>query len=399
MLPSALVMTNGSPTGRHPWETTAATSTFGPSTTPTAPSPTTCSSMTRRLPPGATPADASPPTTGTPGRTSLSCRTTSSAGKVNGSASTRMADASPTSGHPATALPSDVGTTRAWNGVTGPVCPAHTAMAGRCSTSRAPPTTDSAVQPSRVRGLSVARTAAAMSSMAPRCGAVTKSRARSGGSSAAPRASRTWPTASPVAWVGTGCSESPAPKLMSVDRFDRWQQGEGDDRRVPGVDAAVGLDRAVVLVRELTTDERVPELARFDLERLRVARHFFPAGIAERRLQRALTALVGRAAHEHDQVRSDGHRDRLVRGEREHDSREVDARRRSGYLPQVDVLDEQGRHDLHSTAQPTASPVLGYGVAVVGERGHGRHLQPARRGSRPLGARRRRHGDGRRVGL
>src|SRR5438270_319939 len=53
MLPSALVITNGSPTGRQPWETMAATSISGPSTAPTAPSVTSWSSTTRRLPPGA----------------------------------------------------------------------------------------------------------------------------------------------------------------------------------------------------------------------------------------------------------------------------------------------------------------------------------------------------------
>ena len=84
-------------------------------------------------------------------------RRTSSTGKVKGSASRRSAEASHHLGPPHKwALPSGVGVARMWKGATGPVWPAHRARAGRCSTSRAPPTTDSAVHPSSVPGSRVA---------------------------------------------------------------------------------------------------------------------------------------------------------------------------------------------------------------------------------------------------
>src|SRR5438477_360086 len=190
MLPSALVMTNGSPTGRHPWDTSAVTSTPVPRTAPTAPSVTTWSSTTRRLPPGATAADASPPTIGSPGRSSARRWRMSSAGKVKGSASSRMADALSisdavsASGHPTTALPA-------------------------------------------------------------------------------------------------------------------------------GVDAAVGLDGAVVLVGEFAADQGVPELAGLDLQGLSVARHLLAAGVPERCLEGALAAVIGGAADEHDEVRRERHGDGL----------------------------------------------------------------------------------------
>src|SRR4051794_31811674 len=98
-----------------------------------------------------------------------------------------------------------------------------------------------------------------MSSRAPRCGAVTNSTARSG---ASPIASTTWPTTSPVASVAIGCCDSAAANGTSVG--NRGEERVGHDHRVAEIDAAVGLDGAVVIEGELGADEPVVELAGFD---------------------------------------------------------------------------------------------------------------------------------------
>ena len=63
--------------------------------------------------------------------------------------------------------PSGARATLRWNGVTGPVRPAHREMPGPRSTSRSPPTTDTAAHPSMATGRSVALMVATISSMAP----------------------------------------------------------------------------------------------------------------------------------------------------------------------------------------------------------------------------------------
>src|SRR5438270_6678500 len=89
-------------------------------------------------------------------------------------------------------------------GTTGPNRPAQRHTAGPPSTSRLTPATDSAAQPTKVRGSRMARTAPAASSNAPAWGGVTNSTTKSG---AAPTFSSTCPATSPVAWAVTGCSE------------------------------------------------------------------------------------------------------------------------------------------------------------------------------------------------
>src|SRR5581483_11259024 len=103
------------------------------------------------------------------------------------------------------------------------------------------------------------------------------------------------------------------------------------------------------LVGQFAAHERVTELARLDLQRLRVAGDLFPTGVLERRLERALAAVVGRTTYEDDEMRRDRDRHRLGRGQRELDPRKVDPSRPAlEELANVDVLDEQRSDDLHA---------------------------------------------------
>ncbi len=142
---------------------------------------------------------------------------------------------------------------------------------------------------------------------------------------------------------------------------------------VPGapVDAAVGEDLAVVGELELATHQAVGELARLDGERADVAGDLFVVlaeTAAEDHLEHARAGFVGRAVDQADEVRRDRDRRRRRRGHREHRAGDVDARRRPGGLAHLEVLDEQGRDDVHArqactpagftgllTASPTAS--------------------------------------------
>src|SRR4051794_20673993 len=264
MLRSDLVTIIGSPTGRHPCDTSGTTTRSGSSTTPTAPSSYTRSSSTSRFPPGPRAADARPPITVMPDA-ARSVRTVS-AGNVNGSVSIRTVEPGARSGgRPPTTVPSGAGTASSRTGVTGPVAPAHRESAVVSSTSWPPDSTETAVEPSSVRGRSTAWTAPTMSSSAPVNGAVAKRTARSGWAGSD---SRSCPSTSPTASAGTGCSERAAANGTSARRR---QEGEGDDRLGPEVDAAAGLDGVVVLERELGPHQPEVELAGLDLEGLDVA--------------------------------------------------------------------------------------------------------------------------------
>ena len=91
----------------------------------------------------------------------------------------------------------------------------------------------------------------------------------------------------------------------------------------------MGLDRAVVVERQLGPHEAVVELARLDLERLHVAGDLLLAPAVDD-LERAVALAVGRAVDDHAQVGLDGDRDGRRRRGGELDAGEVDAGRGAG---------------------------------------------------------------------
>src|SRR5829696_5844302 len=102
MLPSPRVTANGEPTGRQPWLTTARRSTGPTRATPAAPPSSTSVPYSSRWRPGSVAPDTMPPITGRPGCSALRRSRKLSAGKVNGSASSRTLAWSPSgrSGQP-----------------------------------------------------------------------------------------------------------------------------------------------------------------------------------------------------------------------------------------------------------------------------------------------------------
>ena len=112
------------------------------------------------------------------------------------------------------------------------------------------------------------------------------------------------------------------------------------------VDPATGFDGAVVVELELGPHEPVGELARLDIERLHVAGDLFLAAV-EGDLQNTPTRVLGRAMHDHHEMRRPHERDRRRRGSTELNALEVDVCCWAGDGPKVDLIDEQGRYDLH----------------------------------------------------
>ncbi len=107
----------------------------------------------------------------------------------------------------------------------------------------------------------------------------------------------------------------------------------------------MGFDGARLGELELGSDEPVTELAGLDRELLHVARDLV-AVADEDGLERADAAVVLGCSHEHDQVRREVGGE-LGNGLREERPGDVDARRRAGNLTEVQVLDEEGRNDVH----------------------------------------------------
>lgn len=113
------------------------------------------------------------------------------------------------------------------------------------------------------------------------------------------------------------------------------------------IESTMCLDRAVILEGELAFDQSIAELARLDLERLDIASDLLAGCVTEDRFEDGRSLLVRTATHQHDQMGIDGQGNGSWRGKREHHSREVDARRRSGNLTELDVLDEECSNDVH----------------------------------------------------
>ena len=87
---------------------------------------------------------------------------------------------------------------------------------------------------------------------------------------------------------------------------ERGEQREGHDYRLPlGEQPAVGLNRAELLVLELTSYEPVSELARFDVEGRDISGHLVPAFVPEDDLQDAVGRVVGTGPDQHDEVGRD----------------------------------------------------------------------------------------------
>lgn len=106
------------------------------------------------------------------------------------------------------------------------------------------------------------------------------------------------------------------------------------------VEAAVRLDRSVLLISQFALDQAVAELARFDLERLHVPGHLFAGTVAKHCFENRRAWFVGAATNENYQVRLEGYGHRRRGRKREHDAGKVDAGRWSGNLAKVDVFDE-----------------------------------------------------------
>src|SRR5581483_9161203 len=334
--------------GRHPWLTSVTTSAPGPSSAPTSPELYTAPSRASRVAPGARAPDAIPPTTGSPGYSAATSARSSPGSTEKGSPTTTSA-----LGVNGTSTGSDR------TAATGPKRAAQSDTPGPPSTSRPVPITVSHAAPTSTLGDSTSRTVVTTSSRAPACASVVNTIARSG---CAPTPSSTWPHTSPVAYAGTGCSERAAANGITRRRAG-WvashggQQRERDDDRLAARRAAMRLDRPVLLVGQLAAHQLAPELARFDLQRLHVARHLLAGLVGEHDFEHVGARLVRRAADDDDEVGRDRHRRRRGRSDGEHDATEVEARRRPGHGALVDLLDEEGSEDLH--LNPTLPVRLG----------------------------------------
>ena len=162
---------------------------------------------------------------------------------------------------------------------------------------------------------------------------------------------------SPVAWAATGCSRQRPRRTRMVMRL----VGSTGGRRVNGtttgspmVDAAAGLDRAGVVEGELGPHQPVVELARLDLQRLHVAGELLVAAPVGD-LEDGVGLAVGRAVHEHDEVRLEG--DGTAPGAASENLMPPRSIRVDGPvdLAEVDGVDEQGGEDLHAGATATRS--------------------------------------------
>jgi hypothetical protein len=116
------------------------------------------------------------------------------------------------------------------------------------------------------------------------------------------------------------------------------------------IDAAVGKDLSILVKLELAANESICELAGFNRERTHVTSDLFVLGIAplaKDDLEHAAARLVGRTGNQGHQVRRHGDWNDRWRRHREHRAREVDTRGWPGSLPQLKVLYEECRDDLH----------------------------------------------------
>src|SRR5262245_13987606 len=266
-----------------------------------------------------------------------------SAGNENGSTRRRKVSvpSGTSSGKPAMVQPSPELNASSRSGVHRPKQPAHRLSPARSSISWEPPTTDTAVVPISALGCRAWRTTSATSPMASTWASVAKSTARSGWRPAS--ASATSPTTSATAWRASGCSEDE--EAYGMCSTGCRQQVVRDHRGRALVDAAVGLDRAVVGELDLAPHQAVAELPRLDLDGLHVAGDVLAVSAVDD-LEDGVAGVVGRAMDDDHEV-GRPHEGRSFGGHRrEVGPREVDPGGGTLDLADVDALDEERREDV-----------------------------------------------------